>query len=161
YDTRPSVTSRATSSGSRSSGSPQPPPPVVTTRTTCPARTGSPSTRPPRSRAAPSRSTATQNGLPAAPPLTPQQPSPPRSAGAVGAAEPPGVGGEDGAALPQRAVVLRVPEAAPPLSGAAGIRAQRELLDQERKPRLGELGRLIARVRHDVNGVASVGIVST
>ena len=26
-------------------------PPVVTTRTTCPARTGSPSTRPPRSRA--------------------------------------------------------------------------------------------------------------
>ena len=32
-DTLPSMTSRATSSGSRSIGSPQPPPPVVTTRT--------------------------------------------------------------------------------------------------------------------------------
>src|SRR5215472_15125029 len=89
-----------------------------------------------------------------------ERPSGPSTVDAV-AAEPHPVGGDDGAAIHQRAVVLLVPEAAPPLAGAAGIRAQRELLDQQRKPRLGELGRLIARVRHDVNGVASVGIVST
>src|SRR5215471_13438599 len=46
------------------------------------------------------------------------------------AAEPHPVGGDDGAAIHQRAVVLLVSEPAPPLADAAGIRAQRELLDQ-------------------------------
>src|SRR5262249_56031714 len=87
--------------------------------------------------------------------------SPARPAVAAVAPEPPPVGGDDGAAIHQRAVVLLVSQPAPPLADAAGIRAQRELLDQQRKPRLGELGRLIARVRHDVDGGASVGIVST
>src|SRR5262249_59618417 len=63
--------------------------------------------------------------------------------------------------VPEGGVVLLVSPPAPPLAGAAGIRAQRELLDQQRKPRLRELGGLIARVRHDMDGVASVGIVST
>src|SRR5262249_16750807 len=88
-----------------------------------------------------------------------ERPSGPSAVDAV-AAKPHPVGGDDGAAIHQRAVVLLVSQPAPPLAGAAGIRAQRELLDQQRKPRLGELGRLIARVRHDVNGVAAVGVVA-
>src|SRR5262249_14180168 len=61
-------------------------------------------------------------GPPRAPPVTPDAPDPHRA------------GGDDGAAIPQRAVVLLVSDPAPPLAGAAGIRAQRELLDQQRKP---------------------------
>src|SRR5262249_56250878 len=46
------------------------------------------------------------------------------------AAEPHPVGGDNGAAIHQRAVVLFVAKAAPPLAGAAGVRPQRQLLDQ-------------------------------
>src|ERR1700733_11068803 len=77
------------------------------------------------------------------------------------AAEPNAVGGDDGAAIDQRAIMLVVAEPAAALAGAAGIGAQRELLDQERKARLGEFGRLIARVGHDVNGIVAVGVIAT
>src|SRR4029077_9073634 len=76
------------------------------------------------------------------------------------AAEPHAIGRDDGPAVHQRAVMLFVAEPAAPRAGAAGIRAQRELLDQQRKSRLGEFGRLIARVRHDVDGVVTVGVIT-
>src|SRR3954471_18137131 len=76
------------------------------------------------------------------------------------AAEPHAIGRDDGAAVNQRAVMLFVAEPAAPLAGAARIRAQRELLDQQRKSRLGEFGRLVARIRHDVDGVVAVGVVT-
>ena len=63
------------------------------------------------------------------------------------AAEPHAVGGDDGAAIDQRAVMLVVAEPAAAFAGAAGIGAQRELLNQQREARLGELGRLVPRVR--------------
>ena len=37
---------------------------------------------------------------------------------------------------------------------------QRQLFDQQRKPRLGEFGRLIAQIRHDVDGVVAVGVIT-
>ena len=57
--------------------------------------------------------------------------------------------------------MLFVAKAAPPLAGAAGVCAQRQLLDQQRKPRLREFGGLVARVGHDVDGVASIGVTAT
>ena len=47
------------------------------------------------------------------------------------AAEADAVGGDDGVAVDQRAVVLLVAQPAAPFAGAAGIGAQRELLDQQ------------------------------
>ena len=131
-DTLPSTTSRSTSSGSRSSGSPQPPPPVVTTRTTCPGE----------------HRLAVDQAAEVARRALDVDRHAERLAGLAAvdavAAEPHPVGGDDGAAIDQRAVVLLVAEPAAPLAGAAGIDAQRKLLDQQRKARLGELGRLVA-----------------
>src|SRR5260370_11469712 len=63
-----------------------------------------------------------------------------RSAVDAVAAEPHPVGGDDGAAIHQRALVPLVSQPAPPRAGATGVRAQRELLDQQRKTRLAEPG---------------------
>src|SRR6202043_4210186 len=68
-------------------------------------------------------------------------------------AEPYPVRGDDGAAIDQRAIVLFVALPAAAQTGASGIGAQRKLLDQQRKSRLGELRRLIARIRHDMDRV--------
>ena len=38
--------------------------------------------------------------------------------------------------------------------------SQRELLDQQRKARLGKFRGLVAGIRHDVNGIVAVGVVS-
>src|SRR6266545_3621874 len=54
------------------------------------------------------------------------------------AAEPHAIGGNDGAAVDQCPVVLLIAEAAAPAAGAAGIRAQGNLLHPQREPRLGE-----------------------
>ena len=56
-------------------------------------------------------------------------------------------------------LLVAEPAAVPP--GAAGIDGQAEPLHDERKARLTELGRQIARIRHDVNGVLAVGVVPT
>ena len=56
--------------------------------------------------------------------------------------------------------VLLVAEAAAVPPGAAGVDGQAEPLDQEREPRLGELGRQVARVGHHVDGVLAVGVVA-
>ena len=56
--------------------------------------------------------------------------------------------------------VLLVAEAAAVAPGAAGVDGQPEPLDDEREPALGELGRQVARVGHDVDGVLAVGVVA-
>ena len=63
-------------------------------------------------------------------------------------------------AVLQHADFLAVAQPATPFARPARIRGEAKRLDQQRKARLGELGRLIARVRHNVNGVIAIGIIA-
>ena len=143
------TTSRTTSAGSRSSGSPQPPPPVVRIRITSPAATGSASARASTSRSwGPPGSMTTSNGLPAEPALD----------APAGQDRPVGDGHE--VAVLEHPDVLLVAEAAAELARSPAVHRQRQRLDAEREARLGELGRQVPRVGHDVDGVLAVGVVA-
>ena len=54
--------------------------------------------------------------------------------------------------------MLVVAQPSPPLSGAARVGRQRELLDPDRKARLGELGGEVLGVGHDVDRIGTVGV---
>ena len=56
--------------------------------------------------------------------------------------------------------LLLVAEPTAVAPGAAGVDGQPEPLDDEREAALGELGRQVARVGHDVDGVLAVGVVA-
>jgi len=55
--------------------------------------------------------------------------------------------------------VLLVAEAAAVATGPAGVDAEAETFDEEREPALGELGRQVPRVGHDVDRVLTVRVV--
>src|SRR5439155_23970583 len=83
----------------------------------------------------------------------------------LASAQPPA--GEDGAvghaekrALAEHAELLEIPESAAPRAGASRVCRQREPLDDQRKPRLGELDGQVLTVGNDVDRIGAVGVVT-
>jgi len=74
------------------------------------------------------------------------------------AAEPDAISGDDGAAIDQRSIVFLITEPTAPLACPTGVGPQRQFLDQQWKACLRELGRLIAGIGNDVDGVVAVSV---